>query len=103
VSSGRRDGRAHAPDELYPLLREFMAAAEKWLEKNSLRFPRGAASWNAIRGWRLPARREQFDECYAACMRPCPTTCGSSFLHRPLATDRRRLNRCHSPFFSRRP
>ncbi len=56
-----------APDELYPLLRDFMAAAEKWLEKNLKSVFREELLERYFETGGFLRVAEQFDESYAAC------------------------------------
>jgi DNA excision repair protein ERCC-2 len=56
-----------APDELYPLLREFMAAAEKWLEKNLQSVFREDLLERYFEIGSFLRVAEQFDKSYAAC------------------------------------
>lgn len=56
-----------APDELYPLLRDFMAAAEKWLEKNLKSVFREELLERYFETGSFLRVAEQFDESYAAC------------------------------------
>ncbi len=56
-----------APEELYPLLRDFMAAAEKWLEKNVASAFREELLERYFEAGGFLRVAEQFDEGYAAC------------------------------------
>jgi DNA excision repair protein ERCC-2 len=56
-----------APDELYPLLRDFMAAAENWLEKNLKSVFREELLERYFETGSFLRVAEQFDESYAAC------------------------------------
>jgi DNA excision repair protein ERCC-2 len=56
-----------APEELYPLLRDFMAAAEKWLEKNIPSAFREELLERYFEAGGFLRVAEQFDESYAAC------------------------------------
>ena len=56
-----------APDELYPLLRDFMAAAEKWLEKDLRSAFREELLELYFETGGFLRVAEQFDESYAAC------------------------------------
>ncbi len=61
-----------APDALYPLLRDFMAAAEKWLEKN-LKTPfREELLDRYFEAGGFLRVAEQFDESYAVCYEALP-------------------------------
>jgi DNA excision repair protein ERCC-2 len=56
-----------APEELYPHLRDFMAAAEKWLERNEKSVFRENLLERYFEVGSFLRVAEQFDESYAAC------------------------------------
>jgi DNA excision repair protein ERCC-2 len=66
-AAGAPTAERSAPDELYPLLHEFMAAAEKWLEKNMASPFREELLERYFEAGGFLRVAEQFDESYAAC------------------------------------
>jgi DNA excision repair protein ERCC-2 len=57
----------HDPDEAYPLLRDFLASAEKWLEKNAKSSFRKALLERYFEAGGFLRVAEQFDDDYATC------------------------------------
>jgi DNA excision repair protein ERCC-2 len=66
-AAGAPTAESSAPDALYPLLRDFMAAAEKWLEKNVKSPFREELLERYFEAGGFLRVAEQFDESYAAC------------------------------------
>ena len=66
-AAGAPTAERNAPEELYPHLRDFMAAAEKWLEKNLKSAFREELLERYFEAGGFLRVAEQFDESYAAC------------------------------------
>jgi DNA excision repair protein ERCC-2 len=89
-----------APDELYPLLRDFMAAAEKWLEKNLKSVFREELLERYFETGSFLRVAEQFDESYAACYEaPAPDMRLKLFCIDPSRQIGAALARCRSAVF----
>jgi len=90
----------HAPDDLYPLLRDFMASSEKWLEKNLKSAFREALleQYFEVGGFLRVA--EQFDADYAVCYEAPPKDLRMKlFCIDPSRQIGDALNRCRSAVF----
>ncbi|MFO7708624.1 MAG: ATP-dependent DNA helicase [Desulfobacterales bacterium] len=71
-ATGAPTAERNPPEEIGPLLRDFMAAAEKWLEKN-LKAPfREQLLERYFEAGSFLRVTEQFDESYAACTEALP-------------------------------
>jgi len=99
-AAGAETAERSAPEALYPLLRDFMAAAEKWLEKNLASAFREQLleSYFEVGGFLRVA--DQFDETYAVCYEAM----GQDLRVRLFCIDPSRqmgdaLNRCRSTVF----
>jgi DNA excision repair protein ERCC-2 len=89
-----------APDELYPLLRDFMAAAEKWLEKNMASPFREELLERYFEAGGFLRVAEQFDESYAACYEELSSDLRLKlFCIDPSRQIGDALNRCRSAVF----
>jgi len=66
-AAGAPTAERSAPEELYPLLRDFLSAAEKWLEKNLTSAFREELLERYFEAGGFLRVAEQFDESYAAC------------------------------------
>jgi DNA excision repair protein ERCC-2 len=66
-AAGAPSADRSAPDDLYPLLRDFMAAAESWLEKNLKSAFREELLERYFEAGGFLRVAEHFDESYAAC------------------------------------
>jgi DNA excision repair protein ERCC-2 len=72
AAAGAPTAERSAPEPLYPLLRDFMAAAEKWLERNAASVFREELLERYFEAGGFLRVAEQFDESYAACYDPSP-------------------------------
>ncbi|MCU0560837.1 MAG: ATP-dependent DNA helicase [Desulfobacterales bacterium] len=89
-----------APEPLYPLLRDFMAAAEKWLEKNLASAFREELLERYFEAGGFLRVAERFDESYAACYDPSPEDLRVKlFCIDPSRQIGEALNRCRSAVF----
>jgi hypothetical protein len=71
------------PEELLPLLREFLQAAEQWLEKNvKSPFREALLEFYFAAGGFLRVA-DQFDEAYATCTEVAARPAAQALLHRP--------------------
>jgi len=99
-AAGAPTAERSAPEELYPLLRDFMAAAEKWLEKNVKTPFREELLERYFEAGGFLRVAEQFDESYAACYEVFPKNLRVRlFCIDPARQIGDALNRCRSAVF----
>jgi len=99
-AAGAPTAERSAPEELYPLLRDFMAAAEKWLEKNVKTPFREELLERYFEAGGFLRVAEQFDESYAACYEAFPKNLRVRlFCIDPARQIGDALNRCRSAVF----
>jgi DNA excision repair protein ERCC-2 len=99
-AAGAPTAERSAPEELYPLLREFMAAAEKWLEKNLKAVFREELLECYFEAGGFLRVAEQFDESYAACYEALPPDLRLKlFCIDPSRQIGEALNRCRAAVF----
>ena len=99
-AAGAPTAERSAPEEIYPLLRDFMAAAEKWLEKNVKTPFREELLERYFEAGGFLRVAEQFDESYAACYEALPMDLRVKlFCIDPSRQIGDALNRCRSAVF----
>jgi DNA excision repair protein ERCC-2 len=99
-AAGAPKAERDAPETLYPLLRDFMAAAEKWLEKNLPAVFREELLERYFEAGGFLRVAEQFDESYAACYEALPRDLRVKlFCIDPSRQIGDALNRCRSAVF----
>ncbi len=99
-AAGAPTAERSAPEEIYPLLRDFMSAAEKWLEKNVKTPFREELLERYFEAGGFLRVAEQFDESYAACYEALPKDLRLKlFCIDPSRQIGDALNRCRSAVF----
>jgi DNA excision repair protein ERCC-2 len=99
-AAGAPTAERSAPEALFPLLRDFMAAAEKWLEKNVKAPFREELLERYFEAGGFLRVAEQFDESYAACYEALPKDLRLKlFCIDPSRQIGDALNRCRSAVF----
>ena len=99
-AAGAPTAERSAPEEIYPLLRDFMAAAEKWLEKNVKTPFREELLERYFEAGGFLRVAEQFDESYAACYEALPKDLRLKlFCIDPSRQIGDALNRCRAAVF----
>ena len=99
-AAGAPTAERSAPEPLYPLLRDFMAAAEKWLETNAASAFREQLLERYFEAGGFLRVAEKFDESYAACYDLSPGDLRVKlFCIDPSRQIGDALNRCRSAVF----
>lgn len=100
AAAGAPTAERRAPEEVYPLLRDFAAAAEKWLEKNLKAAFREELLKRYFETGAFLRAAEAFDESYAACYEAFPRDLRIRlFCIDPSRQIGDALNRCRSAVF----
>jgi DNA excision repair protein ERCC-2 len=99
-AAGAPTAERSAPEDLYPHLRDFMGAAEKWLEKNEKSSFREELLERYFEAGGFLRVAEQFDESYAACYEALSNDLRVKFFCiDPSRQIGDALNRCRSAVF----